>query len=77
MENPTKQKIIDFYKDYWTKNKFSKNDIQSITPVAKNTYLVKTVFKVQRIQADTALDFESTIFYKLNKAGKILWVGKE
>ncbi len=77
MENPTKQKIIDFYKDYWTKNKFSKNDIQSITPVAKNTYLVKTVFKVQRIQADTALDFESTILYKLNKAGKILWVGKE
>lgn len=77
MENPTKQKIIVFYKDYWTKNKFSKNDIQSITPVAKNTYTVKTFFEVQRIQADTVLHFESTIIYKLNKAGKIVYVGKE
>jgi hypothetical protein len=77
MENPTKQKIIDFYKDYWTKNKFSKNAIQSITAVAKNTYTVKTFFEVQRIQADTALHFESTIVYKLNTAGKIVYVGKE
>ena len=77
MENPTKQKIIDFYKDYWTKNKFSKNDIQSITAVAKNTYTVKTFFEVQRIQTDTTLHFESTIVYKLNTAGKIVYVGKE
>jgi hypothetical protein len=77
MENPTKQKIIDFYKDYWTKNKFSKNAVQSITSVAKNTYTVKTSFEVQRIQADTALHFESTIVYKLNTAGKIVYVGKE
>jgi hypothetical protein len=77
MENPTKQKVIAFYKDYWTKNKFSKNAIQSITPVAKNTYTVKTFFEVQRIQADTAIHVESTIVYKLNTAGKIVWVGKE
>jgi uncharacterized membrane protein len=77
MENPTKQKIINFYKDYWTKNKYAKNDIQSITAVAKNAYTVKTFFEVQRIQADTALHFESTIFYKLNEANKIVHVGKE
>jgi hypothetical protein len=77
MENPTKQKIINFYKDYWTKNKFSKNTIQSITPVAKNTYTVKTFFEVQRIQADTVLHFESTIVYKLNAADKIVYVGKQ
>ncbi len=77
MENPTKQKIINFYKDYWTKNKFSKNDIQSINTVAKNTYTVKTFFEVQRIQADTALHFESTILYKLNESNKIIYVGKE
>jgi hypothetical protein len=77
MENPTRQKIINFYKDYWTKNKFSKNAVQSITPVAKNTYTVKTFFKVQRIQADTVLHFESTIVYKLNAADKIVYVGKE
>jgi hypothetical protein len=77
MENPTKQKIINFYKDYWTKNKFSKNTIQSITAVAKNTYSVKTNFEVQRIQADTALHFESAIVYKLNNANKIVYVGKE
>jgi hypothetical protein len=77
MENPTKQKIITFYKDYWAKNKFSKNAVQSITAVAKNTYTVKTFFEVQRIQADTALHVESTIVYKLNMAGKIVYVGKE
>jgi hypothetical protein len=77
MENPTKQKIINFYKDYWTKNKFSKNTIQSITAIAKNTCTVKTFFEVQRIQADTALHFESTIVYKLNEANKIVHVGKE
>lgn len=77
MENPTKQKIINFYKDYWTKNKYSKNTIQSITAVAKNTYSVKTFFEVQRIQADTALHFESTILYKLNESNKIEYVGKE
>jgi hypothetical protein len=77
MENPTKQKIIVFYKDYWTKNKFSKNAVQSISPVAKNTYTVKTFFEVQRIHTDTALHFESTIVYKLNTAGKIVYVGKE
>jgi hypothetical protein len=77
MENPTKQKIITFYKDYWTKNKFSKNTIQSITTVAKNTFSVKTFFEVQRIQADTALHFESVIIYKLNEANKIVYVGKE
>ncbi len=77
MESPTKQKIISFYKDYWTKNKYSKNTIQSITAVAKNTYTVKTFFEVQRIQADTALHFESTILYKLNEAHKIIYVGKE
>jgi hypothetical protein len=77
MESPTKQKIINFYKGYWTKNKFSKNTIQSITAVAKNTYTVKTFFEVQRIQADTALHFESIIVYKLNKANKIVYVGKE
>lgn len=77
MENPTKQKIIDFYNDYWTNNKYSKNAVQSITPVAKNTYTVKTFFEVQRILADTALHFESTIVYRLNTAGKIVQVGKE
>jgi hypothetical protein len=77
MENPNRQKIISFYKDYWTKNKFSKNDVQSITPIAKNTYTVKTFFTVQRIQADTALHFESIIVYKLNTAHKIVGVGKE
>jgi hypothetical protein len=77
IENATKEKIIIFYKDYWTKNKFSKNTVQSIIPVAKNTYLVKTFFEVQRIQADTALHFESTIVYKLNTANKIVYVGKE
>jgi hypothetical protein len=77
MESPTKQKIINFYKDYWTKNKFSKNTIQSITATAKNTYTVKTFFKVQRIQADTALRFESVIVYKLNTSNKIVYVGKE
>jgi hypothetical protein len=77
MESPTKQKIINFYKDYWTKNKFAKNTIQSITAVTKNTYTVKTFFEVQRIQADTALHFESTIVYKLNEANKIVYVGKE
>jgi hypothetical protein len=77
MENPTKEKIINFYKDYWAKNKYSKNTIQSITAVAKNTYTIKTFFEVQRIQADTALHFESTILYKLNSANKIVFVGKE
>ena len=77
MENPTKQKIINFYKDYWTKNKYSKNNIKSITAVAQNSYTVKTSFEVQRIQADTALHFESTILYKLNEANKIVFVGKE
>jgi hypothetical protein len=77
MENPAKQKIINFYKDYWTKNKFSKNTIQSITAIAKNTFTVKTFFEVQRIQADTALHFESVILYKLNDANKIVFVGKE
>jgi hypothetical protein len=77
MENPTRQKIINFYKDYWTKNKFSKNTIQSINPLAKNTYTVKTFFEVQRIQTDTVLHFESTIVYKLNTANKIVYVGKE
>jgi hypothetical protein len=77
MENPTKQKIINFYKDYWTKNKFAKNAIQSIRAVAKNTYSVKTFFEVQRINTDTSLHFESNILYKLNKANKIVYVGKE
>jgi hypothetical protein len=77
MENPTTQKIINFYKDYWIKNKFSKNTIQSITAVAKNTFSVKTFFEVQRIQADTALHFESIILYKLNGANKIVYVGKK
>ena len=77
MENPTKQKIINFYKDYWTKNKFSKNVIQFINAVAKNTYTVKTFFEVQRIQVDTALHFESTIVYKFNEFNKIIYVGKE
>jgi hypothetical protein len=77
MENPTRQKIISFYKYYWTKNKFSKNDIQSISPVANNAYRVITFFEVQRIQTDTSLHFESTILYKLNAAGKIVYVGKE
>ena len=77
MENPTKQKIINFYKDYWTKNKFSKNVIQCIDAVAKNTYTVKTFFEVQRIQVDTALHFKSTIVYKLNEFNEIMYVGKE
>ena len=77
MENPTKQKIIIFYKDYWTKNKFSKNVIQFINAVAKNTYTVKTFFEVQRIQVDTVLHFESSIVYKLNESNKIIYVGKE
>jgi hypothetical protein len=77
MENPPKQKIINFYKDYWTKNKYSKNRIQSITAVAKNAYIIKTFFEVQRIQADTAMHFESTILYKLNEANKIVFVGME
>ncbi len=77
MESPPQQKIVDFYKDYWTKNKFSKNTIKSITAIAKNTYSVKTAFEVQRIQADTALHFESIIIYKLNKHNKIVYVGKE
>lgn len=77
MENPARQKIINFYKDYWTKNKYSKNTVQSITPVAKNTYSVKTFFEVQRIQADTAIHVASTIVYKLNAANKIVYVGKE
>jgi len=77
IENPTRQKVIDFYEDYWTKNKYSKNVVHSITPVAKNTYTVKTFFEVQRIHADTALHFESTIVYKLNAAYKIVFVGKE
>ena len=77
MENPTKQKIINFYKDYWMKNKFSKNVIQCIDAVAKNTYTVKTFFEVQRIQVDTALHFKSTIVYKLNEFNEIMYVGKE
>ena len=77
MENPTKPKIINFYKDYWTKNKFSKNVIQFINAVAKNTYTVKTFFEVQRIQVDTVLHFESSIVYKLNESNKIIYVGKE
>jgi hypothetical protein len=77
MENPAKQKIINFYKDYWTKNKYSKNNIQSITAIAKNAYIIKTNFEVQRIQADTALHFESIILYKLNEANKIVFVGME
>ena len=77
MEDPAKQKIINFYKDYWTKNKYSKNNIRSIIRVAKNTYTVKTFFEVQRIQADTAIHVETTILYKLNAANKIVYVGKE
>ena len=77
MENPTKQKIINFYEDYWSKNKFSKNTIQSITAVGKNDYKIKTLFEVQRIQTDTILHFESTIIYKLNNNWEIEYVGKE
>jgi hypothetical protein len=77
MENPTREKIIHFYTNYWTKNTYSKNLVQSITAVAKNTFTVKTFFEVQRIDTDTALHFESTIIYKLNRAGKIVYVGKE
>ena len=77
MENPSKQKIINFYKDYWMKNKFSKNVIQCIDAVAKNTYTVKTFFEVQRIQVDTVLHFESSIVYKLNEFNEIMYVGKE
>jgi hypothetical protein len=77
MGAPTKQKIIDFYKDYWTKNKYSKNAVQSVTSLAKNTYAVKTFFEVQRIQADTAIHVESMIVYKLNADNKIVYVGKE
>lgn len=77
MENPSKQKIIDFYKDYWTKNKYSKNTIQSITAVGKNNYKIKTLFEVQRIQADTSLHFKSTIIYKLNNNWEIVYVGQD
>ncbi len=77
IENPTKQKIIKFYKDYWTENKFSKNTILSITTIAKNTFAVKTFFEVQRIKTDTSLHFESKIIYKFNEANKIVYVGKE
>ena len=77
MEVPSKQKIINFYKDYWTKNKYSRNTIQSITAVAKNSYIVKTFFEVQRVQADTAIHVASTILYTLNAANKIVYVGKE
>jgi len=77
MENPGKEKIINFYKDYWTKNKYSRNTIQSITAVAKNSYIVKTFFEVQRVQADTAIHVASTILYTLNAANKIVYVGKE
>ena len=77
MENPTKEKIINFYKDYWIKNKFSKNTIQSITAVGKNDYQIKTLFEVQRMQADTSLHFESTIIYKLNDAREIVYIGQK
>ncbi len=77
MEDPTRQKIISFYKDYWTKNKFSKNIIQSVSAMAINTYMVKTFFTVQRIHADTALHFKSIIVYKLNTNDKIVYVAKE
>ncbi len=77
MENPTKEKIIDFYKDYWTKNRYSKNTIHSITPISKNVYSVNTLFEVQRMQADTSLHFESTIIYKLNNAWKIVYIGQK
>lgn len=77
MENPGRGKIIAFYKDYWTKNRYSKNTVQSVTAVAKNAWRVKTFFEVQRIQADTPIHVESTILYKLNNAGKIVYVGKE
>ena len=77
MENPTKEKIIDFYKDYWTKNRFSKNTIQSISAIEKNTFTVKTSFEVRRIQADTSIYFESTINFKLNEANKIVSVGQK
>ncbi len=77
IEKPTKEKIIAFYKDYWTKNKFSKNTIKSINALGKNEFLVNTNFEVQRLNADTSLNFKSTILYKLNEAGKIVYVGKE
>jgi hypothetical protein len=77
MEDPARQKIINFYKDYWTKNKYSKNTVQSITAIAKNAYLVSTFFEVQRIQADTAIHVESKILYRLNAANQIVYVGKE
>lgn len=77
MENPGRQKILERYKDYWTKNRYSKNTIRSVTALATNTYRVNTLFEVQRITADTAIHVESNIIYKLNKAGKIVFVGKE
>ena len=77
MENPTKQKIISFYKDYWTKNKFSKNNIQSISAISKDSYKVKTFFEVQRMQADTILHVESTIVYKFNNGFEIVYIGME
>lgn len=77
MENPTRDKIIAFYKDYWTKNRYSKNNIQSVKAVANNAYRVHTFFEVQRLTADTAIHVESSILYKLNAAGKIVYVGKE
>ncbi|MFM6924300.1 MAG: hypothetical protein ACKOU7_02275 [Ferruginibacter sp.] len=77
MEDPGKRKIIDFYKDYWTKNRYSKNTIQSVTAIAKNTYRVQTFFEVQRMQADTAIHVQSTIVYTLNAGNKIVCIGKE
>lgn len=77
MENPARQKILERYKDYWTKNRYSKNTVLSVTNIATNTYRVHTSFEVQRIAADTAIRVESNIIYRLNKAGKIVFVGKE
>lgn len=77
MEIPARQKILERYKDYWTKNRYSKNTVLSVTNIAANTYRVHTSFEVQRITADTAIRVESNIIYQLNKAGKIVFVGKE
>ncbi len=77
MESPARQKILERYKDYWTKNRYSKNTVLSVTNIATNTYRVHTSFEVQRITADTAIHVESSIIYQLNKAGKIVFVGKE
>lgn len=77
MESPARQKILERYKDYWTKNRYSKNTVLSVTNIATNTYRVHTSFEVQRITADTAIHVESIIIYQLNKAGKIVFVGKE